>query len=95
MTRRIKLHQLRCAIKRIALYGADIGVLLRSVCAAVATEYVWFNYPRPVELHDYRYLGKGFRERERIKRKMKRWKLRLEKMPELERQALLWAMNGY
>jgi DNA adenine methylase len=58
------------------------------------TEYVWFNYPKPVELHDYQYLGKNFRERERIKRKMKRWKDRLGRMPELEKQALLWAMHS-
>lgn len=58
------------------------------------TEHAWFNYPKPVELHDYRYLGKNFRERERIKRKMKRWSLRLARMPELERQALTWAMRS-
>lgn len=60
---------------------------------ARTTEHVWFNYPKPVELHDYRYLGNGFRERERIKRKMKRWATRLERMPDLERQALLWAVT--
>jgi len=55
----------------------------------LATETVWYNYPPPVELHDYRYLGVGFRERERIKRKKQRWVNRLERMPLLERQALL------
>ncbi len=33
-----------------------------------ATEWLWFNFPEPVALHDYRYLGEDFRERERIKR---------------------------
>lgn len=60
---------------------------------ATATEWVWFNYPKPVELHDYRFLGSRFRERERIKRKVKRWTAKLEKMPVLERQALLCAMR--
>lgn len=32
------------------------------------TETIWMNYPEPVELHDYRYLGKDYREREAIKR---------------------------
>jgi site-specific DNA-adenine methylase len=32
-----------------------------------ATEKVWFNFDRPSELHDYRYLGETYRERERIK----------------------------
>jgi DNA adenine methylase len=58
------------------------------------TEWLWFNYPEPVELHDYRFLGRGFRERERIKRKVSRWTARLQRMPTLERQALLSAIAG-
>lgn len=54
-----------------------------------AIEWIWMNYSPPEELHDYRYLGNNFRERERIKRKTKRWLERLEKMPVLERKALL------
>lgn len=54
-----------------------------------ATEWLWMNYPEPVELHDYRYLGGNFRERERIKRKQQRWQSRLKRMPALERYALL------
>jgi len=54
-----------------------------------ATEWLWFNFPQPTELHDYRYLGDNFRERERIKRKKQRWAARLERMPLLEKQALL------
>lgn len=57
-----------------------------------ATEWIWFNFPEPVALHDYQYLGDNFRERERIKRKKQRWVQRLEKMPMLERQALLAAI---
>jgi len=57
-----------------------------------AVEWVWYNYPRPVELHDYRYLGQTFRERERITRQKRRWLARLEKMPTLQRQALLSAI---
>jgi hypothetical protein len=59
----------------------------------VATEYVWFNYPEPVQLHDYSFLGSNFRERERIKRKKQRWVDRLKSMPMLERQALLNAIE--
>lgn len=56
-------------------------------------EWLWMNYPTPVELHDYRYLGDTFRERERIKRKSNRWVAKLKNMPVLERQALLSAIN--
>jgi len=61
----------------------------------MATEWVWMNYPEPVELHDYRFLGETFRERERIKRKKTRWIQRLSKMPMLERQALLMAFREF
>jgi len=56
------------------------------------TEHLWFNFERPVELHDYRYLGANFRERERIKRMKQRWTARLDRMPALQRQALLSAI---
>jgi DNA adenine methylase len=54
-----------------------------------ATEWLWFNYPKPTQLHDYSFLGDSFRERERINRKKKRWAARLRRMDTLERQALL------
>ncbi len=57
-----------------------------------ATEHLWLNFPLPVALHDYRFLGADFRERERIKRKKQRWVNRLRRMPTLERQALLSAL---
>lgn len=55
----------------------------------IAIEWVWMNYPPPVELHDYRYLGSNFRERERIKKKSGIWVNKFKSMPVLERQALL------
>jgi len=58
-----------------------------------ATEWLWMNFEVPFELHDYRYLGEDFRERERINRKKKRWVNRLAQMPPSERYALLDAMN--
>lgn len=60
---------------------------------ASATEYVWMNFPEHLELHDYRYLGEGFRERERIKRKTARWVRRLREMPALERHAMMAAIS--
>ncbi len=55
----------------------------------LATECLWLNFAKPVELHDYRYLGANFRERERIKRKKARWVNRLTGMDSLERYALM------
>lgn len=58
-----------------------------------ATEYVWMNYSETVKRHDYRYLGKDFRERERIKRKKNRFVGKLARMDPTERAALLWGLQ--
>lgn len=60
----------------------------------MATEYLWMNYPEPTVLHDYSYLGEDFRERERIKRKITRWVDRLNSLPEVEKNAILAALNS-
>lgn len=58
----------------------------------MATERLWCNFPEPTALHDYRYLGRDFRERGRITRKRARWLARLSKLPVLERAALVRAL---
>ena len=50
------------------------------------------NYPEPNVLHDYRFLGKDYRQRERIKRKATRWVSRLNSLPRLERLAIYGEM---
>ena len=61
----------------------------------IAEEWVWMNFPPPLELHDYRYLGRNFRERERIKRKKLRWLNRLRRMDSLERHAIMMAIGEF
>jgi len=61
--------------------------------SATATEWIWLNFPEPFELHDYKFLGRNFRERERIKRKKLRWKGKLLRMKPLERNAILMALE--
>jgi hypothetical protein len=58
-----------------------------------ATEWLWLNFPEPFDLHDYRFLGKDYRERERIKKRKRRWRDKLGKMGRLERFAILEAVN--
>jgi DNA adenine methylase len=58
----------------------------------MATEWIWMNYSQPVQLHDYRYLGDNFREREKIKLRTQKWSARFRSLPVLERQATLSAM---
>lgn len=56
-------------------------------------EWLWLNYPQPMELHDYRYLGDDFRDRERIKKKRQRWESKLRGMPPLESHAIAAALR--
>jgi len=52
------------------------------------TEVLWCNFREPEELHDYRYYGRDYRERERVGRKRARWLRRLSEMPVLERRLI-------
>lgn len=56
-------------------------------------ELLWYNFDRPTVLHDYRFLGDSWRERQNLRRVAKRWTARLKRMPVVERQALLSAMR--
>lgn len=58
-------------------------------------EWLWMNYPEPTELHDYKYLGENFREREKITRQKRRWIARLQRMDKLQRYALLSSIAEY
>ena len=60
---------------------------------AHVTETVWLNFPEPAELHDYRFLGANFRERQDIKRMKERWMNKLAKMNPQQRFALLSALE--
>ena len=53
------------------------------------TEVLWCNFAEPTALHDYRYLGADYRQRERIARKVKRWRGKFDGLDPLERLAIL------
>jgi DNA adenine methylase len=53
------------------------------------TEWAWCNFPEPVTLHDPRFVGADFREREKIKRRRVGLTRKIERLPALERAALL------
>ena len=59
-----------------------------------AREWLWMNYPEPIALHDYSFLGQNRTDRQRIKRKIQRWEKRIENMPTLEKRVLLQAMES-
>lgn len=57
-------------------------------------ETIWMNYPEPAELHDYRYVGDGYREREAIQKRQKNWIGQLRDMKPLHRKAMLARLNA-
>ncbi len=59
----------------------------------VAVEWLWMNYAEPLELHDFRYYGNNFREREKYKKQRKRHLARLGKMKAGQRYLLLSAIR--
>jgi len=89
---KVMLSGYSSALYAKALKGWNATAFQATTRGKPAAEWLWYNFDRPVELHDYRFLGEDFRERERIKRKKKRWIGKLERMPLLERQALLSAI---
>lgn len=60
-----------------------------------AIEILYMNYPEPEKLHDYSFIGKDFRERERIRQKIKRHVNGLLRLPIHERNAILEAINKH
>lgn len=57
-------------------------------------EHLWCNFPEPTLLHDPRFAGQNYRQRERIKRRKQRWASRFLAMPAGERQAVAAALVG-
>lgn len=52
-------------------------------------ESVWANFPEPHQLHDPRFLGKTFRERQSVQRRHRRLLDKLERMAGPERQHVI------
>lgn len=59
-------------------------------------EVVWMNYESTTRLHDSRYLGNTFRDRQTIQRRQARLRTRIESMNVQERHELLqWMQEQY
>jgi site-specific DNA-adenine methylase len=71
-----------------ALEGWNRRLFVGTSHVGVREEIVWLNY-EPGLVHDSRYLGHTFRERQAIKRKRARWSARFSREPVGVQQALL------
>lgn len=59
----------------------------------VREETLWFNFNPPQVLHDSRYLGQNFRERQTTKRRLNRLKEKISCMNPVERAAIAQWLN--
>jgi len=57
-----------------------------------AEECLWMNYPEPVLLDDYSYIGCDFKDRWRIRKRQRNWIGQLKRMPDQERCAMIAAL---
>ena len=55
-------------------------------------EALWMNFTPGGPLHDTRFLGDTFRQREALTRQRKRWTDRLRRMPKPQQQAILTSL---
>lgn len=53
------------------------------------TEYLYMNYPKSSQLHDFSYIGDNFREREAFSRQRKNFLKKLNKMSPILKNAIL------
>lgn len=56
------------------------------------TEVAWCNYPSPIALHDASFIGRDKREREKVRRRIRRLSSNLARLPVLQRQAVIDAV---
>jgi DNA adenine methylase len=56
--------------------------------AGNATEVIWFNFPKPDRLHDERYIGASFRERQNVRRRLSNIRNRLDRLSRHEQIVL-------
>lgn len=92
---------------RVVLSGYDSPLYARHLRAwrvveylsptrgGLAVEKLWLNFDESAELHDYSFLGRTYREREKFKKRRRRLRAKLERMPEIERRALLAAVSDF
>jgi site-specific DNA-adenine methylase len=59
-----------------------------------ATEKIWYNFPTPVQLHDYRYIGNDYREREQLKGIITRNVAKFNRLPAVQRNAIIHQLKN-
>ncbi|EIU5571772.1 TPA: DNA adenine methylase [Pseudomonas aeruginosa] len=85
-----------CELYNRALVGWRKVSFPAKTHAEVREEVVWMNFASPNRLHDSRYLGETFRDRQTIQRRQTRLRSRIESLDPVEQQELLqWMQKQY
>lgn len=61
---------------------------------AKVKEFVWMNFAEPALLHDPRFVGGNYTDRQRVQRKIARWTENFKAMPADERWAIYEALSS-
>ncbi len=93
---KVMLSGYECDLYNDALIGWNKVTFPAKTHVGLRDETVWMNFEPPTQLHDTRYLGDSFRERQNVKRRQSRLRNRIEKMDPVERHDLLqWMHENY
>jgi len=76
-----------------ALAGWQTKTFSAKSHTSVREEMLWFNFAPPKQLHDVRYLGSDFRQRESTKRRVERIQQKMREMDAVERAAITQWLN--
>lgn len=76
-----------------ALTGWRVTTAMEGTRGGPREVCLWMNYPEPQELHDYRYLGVDYRERETIGRRRDTILGKIRRLSPLEKLAILEAIR--
>lgn len=70
------------------LHGWNARTFTAKTHAGVREEKLWFNFEVPSRLHDARHLGRNFRERQTIRRRLQRLQRRITTLSSPEKRLL-------
>jgi len=89
----VAISHYACPLYRDLLPGWRTVQFQAATRGRVATETLWLNYPEPAELHDYRFIGRDYRDRWNMTRRVRRWTARLARMDRHEQLAMMAALR--
>jgi site-specific DNA-adenine methylase len=93
---RVMLSGYDCDLYETELSGWNTVRFQAKTHTGLREEVVWMNFEPPARLHDSRYMGETFRDRQTIQRRQARLRSRIDSMDAAERNDLLqWMQEAY